>query len=133
MRCPKCHGDKFQIVEEDNRQVSEPCFLCDSSGEVPADLFRTYLIGIATSELAGKAIEARKLADQKAFTTNPEHEGVGLIAAENGLTVSEYWQETFWKLDRQFGEALSRLDTELVEAIAACVAPEEFKEWQNAS
>lgn len=95
-KCSRCLGQGKESYEEDNRMVTDNCYHCAGSGEVEPEVdLQDRLLRVAYALAHQAEVEYRKARDN-----DPEGEGYEFCAAENMLSVNDYFQERV--IDRQY-------------------------------
>lgn len=84
--CLRCSGTGRQAWDEDGRRFVDRCYACLGLGYVSEEENFSQKLSNAVDTLAGEqAMDYRRVCD-----SDPDGDGFGLIAAENGLTTGEY-------------------------------------------
>lgn len=95
-KCLRCDGFGYEVHDEDDRRVQDTCYHCAGSGEVEpeVDLQDRLLI------VAGALAHTAESEYRKACDNDPHGDGYELGAAENMISVSDYFQSRV--MDRQY-------------------------------
>lgn len=132
--CPKCHGLKRVWVEEPGHPeggVRDACYHCGNTGEISEQQHFDNRLISAIGKLAQRIVNQR--IDR--VNANPEGEGWGFAAAENGMCENDYTQQEVWLEEEKLGETFKTLPCDLTEALVDCIEPEEdpipHEDWQG--
>ena len=61
MKCSRCHGEGYQVFDEDDRRVEDACYHCGTTGEVDEETdFHDRLYAVADTLARREEAEYRK-------------------------------------------------------------------------
>jgi hypothetical protein len=92
MRCSSCQGAGRVAYEEDGRIVTDACYHCGTTGQVDEETDWHDRLGRVANTLAYQTEREYR----RAVEEDPHGDGYDLLAAENMLSVSDYFQLRVW-------------------------------------
>lgn len=105
-KCCRCQGQGKESYDDDGRMVTETCWHCAGSGEVePKVALQDHLLRVARALAIQEETEYRKARDN-----DPEGEGYEFCAAEEMMTVHDYFEGRVLNRQYQFGDQIRNLD-----------------------
>lgn len=108
-KCSRCDGFGYEVHDEDNRRVQDTCYHCAGAGEVEPEVDQQdRLLRVARSIAIQFEKEYRTARDN-----DPEGEGYEFCAAENMMSVHDYFEDRV--SDRKFNiiDQLNKLDSDI--------------------
>ena len=115
--CTRCWGtgNMASLDEyERNQGIEDTCYHCDL-GKVDADTARQDRIGALVSCLAVAIVNA----ERDNANSDPDGEGWGFAAAENGIPEREYTIERVWSHESAVSDQLAHLSAKVLDAMLA--------------
>jgi hypothetical protein len=114
-KCCRCQGQGKESYDDDGRMVTETCWHCAGSGEVePEVALQDHLLRVAHALAIQEETEYRKARDN-----DPEGEGYEFCAAEEMMTVHDYFEgrvsDRKFKLTAQMQQLNSSIQNALFE------------------
>lgn len=112
-KCLRCSGQGRESYEEDGRLVTDVCYHCAGSGEVEPEVdLHDRLVRVAYTIAYQEEMQYRKARD-----TEPEGEDYAFCAAENMLSVNDYFQERVQDRQYKLVAQMSSLDSAIQNAL----------------
>ncbi|NDB82194.1 MAG: hypothetical protein EB127_05550 [Alphaproteobacteria bacterium] len=114
-KCIRCYGFGVETYEDDGRMVRDACYHCCGTGRVDSETsFHDQLESVANTLAAMHVDRIRK-----AYNEDPDGDGWGFCAAENGVSEYEYTTWRVWKYTDQYIAELANMDREKQEVLVA--------------
>lgn len=120
-KCPVCQDGQV-YSDEDGRRVSDTCYKCHGTAEIPDEAFFLDRLAGAIERVA--AVATSKL--KKQMESDPHGEGWTFRAAENGMSGMELFAIRQEEMGRRLDRAIRELhvtDRLLVEALVDIINP----------
>lgn len=115
MMCRRCSGEGYEEYEEDGRTVRDACYHCATTGQVDEELDWHDRLHDVASELAIRyETEYRMWKDNE-----PDGDGYGLCAAEEGLSEYDYFRARVWIQTDSYAERLAEMPLSMQEVLVA--------------
>jgi hypothetical protein len=112
-KCSRCNGQGRESYDEDNRVVTDVCYHCAGSGEVePEVALQDHLLKVAYALAYQEETKYRKARDN-----DPEGEGYEFCAAENMLSVNDYFQDRVGERQYKLLTQIQQLDSSIQNAL----------------
>jgi len=102
-KCGSCGGEGRVTWEEDGRAVEDACYRCGMTGVVSEETVLDARIEVVAERLAVSEVERIEA------TPDPEGEGLGLAAAESGMSLYDYKRQMVWGITDRIGRELAKL------------------------
>lgn len=116
--CSQCSGEGYVEYEEDEycgRYLRDVCYHCSGSGKISfEEKFQDELAHVATA-LAHFYVSQRR----KAIDSDPDGDGLDLIAAENMMSSFDYFHTQVLDKQSEFYEKLLEMPFEAQELLIA--------------
>ncbi len=127
--CSRCFGEGSESFEEDGRMVTDICYHCSGSGKVDSETHFGDQIDKVAVVLAMNRISSI----QRSYNNDLHSEGWDFVAAENGLSSLDYYNERVGYLFAQFANEISSLPHEMQLALIDTLCPEKESSCNNAA
>lgn len=106
-KCSRCAGSGSETYDEDNRMVTDVCYHCSGTGEVEPEVdLHDRLMRVAYALALQAETEYRD-----ACNNDPDGDGYDLGAAENMLSVHDYFRSRVEDRQYKFGDQLRNVDS----------------------
>lgn len=112
-KCCRCQGQGKESYDDDGRMVTETCWHCAGSGEVePEVALQDHLLRVAHALAIQEETKYRKARDN-----DPEGEGYEFCAAENMMSVHDYFEERVCARKHEYIVDLEKLASPIQNAL----------------
>ena len=117
--CPQCRGAGTMIVDEGPRRIQDACYHCSTDGYITVAQWKQDRMQMLVDRMAGIAVEHRI----NAVNSNPEGEGWGFAAAENGMSERDFTEECHMAESDRIMRWLSAVEPDICNTLIDTVLP----------